>query len=374
MRVFIFGLIIGLMAGVILAVAQTDRLAERRAASGAPGAQANAAKNAIRWRLTSVYPASLPHLGAAAGAVAETLERVTGGRLRVTVHEPGQLVAALDAFDAVASGTVDAAFASAAYWGKRSAAFEVFGGVPFGPDMATFLAWFENAGGRAAYEKLYAAFNIHAIACGAVGPTGGAFTGDVQQAGDLSGRSLAAAGLPGRVLSALGAEVRRVAPSDLAAAFADKTISAAYFSGPADDLSLGLNRFARVYYFPGWSRQSGFVDLMINMQRWNALDAGLKAQLEIVCAQSLKSGIGDIEAMQFTALKAMIRSGLRVERWPAPVVSKVRGAWDRISLSLAKGDPTFRRLIQSLNEFAEERAIWRELSSVKPARPSAAVP
>ena len=367
MRVFVFGLIIGLMAGVVLAVAQSDRQADRRAASGEPGAQTSAVNKAVRWRLTSAYPASLPHLGAGAVAIAETLGRITGGRFQIEVLGPGQLVAALDAFDAVASGTVDAAFSSAAYWGKKSTAFEIFAGVPFGPDMATFLAWFENGGGRAAYEKLYAAFNIHAIACGALGPTGGLFSTDVQKAGDLLGRNLAAAGLPGRVLGALGARVKRVAPSDLAAGLADKSISGALFAGPADDLALGLGRHVKVYYFPGWSRQSGFVDLMISMKRWNALDPMAKAQLETVCAESLKAGIADIEAMQFTALKTMIRGGMRVERWPAPLVAKLRGAWDRISVSLAKSDPTFRRLIQSLNGFAEDRAIWRDLSAVAPA-------
>ncbi len=60
---------------------------------------------------------------------------------------------------------------------------------------------------------------------------------------------------------------------------------------------------------------------------------------------------------------------MRVERWPAPLIAKLRGAWERISLSLEKADPTYSRLIQSLNGFAEDRAIWRELSTVPPAPP-----
>jgi TRAP-type mannitol/chloroaromatic compound transport system substrate-binding protein len=355
MRGFIFGLVIGLIAGVVLAVVQP----ERRASTGAAGnAAANAAAggSAAAWRLASAYPSNLPHLGARVRSISETIERVSGGRLKIKLHEPGQLVDTFDGFDAVASGTIDAAFASAAYWGNKSPAFEIFGGVPFGPDMATFLAWFEHGGGRGAYEKLYGGFNIHAIACGALGPTGAWFAGD-------------AAGLPARVLSALGARVKRIAPSDLFAAFENKTVSGAVFAGPADDMSLRLHRFAPVYYFPGWSRQSGFVDLMINMDRWKALDARIREHLETACGQSLKAGIAEIEDMQFTALKALIRAGVRIERWPAAVVAKLRGTWLRISVSLAKGDPTFGALIRSLNRFAEDRAIWRELSSVKSAPP-----
>jgi TRAP-type mannitol/chloroaromatic compound transport system substrate-binding protein len=361
MRGFVLGLIIGLIAGVVLAVAQADR----RATTDASGS--DDPKGAVRWRLASAYPAALPHLGAGAATIADTVGRISDGRIQIQVQGPGQLVAALDGFDAVASGTVDAAYSSAAYWGRKSPAFEIFAGVPFGPDMATFLAWFENAGGRAEYEKLYAAFNIHAIACGVQGPTGGLFSDDVQTSGDLLGRNVAAAGLAGRVLGALGATVMRIAPSDLAAGFADKSLAGALFAGPADDLALGLGRIANIYYFPGWSRQSGLVDLMINAKRWDALDALAKAQLETACAMSLKASIADIEDLQFTALKTLIRGGLRVERWPAPLVSKLRGAWERISLSLAKADPTYRRLIQSLNAFAEDRAIWRELSTPRPA-------
>ncbi len=361
MRGIVLGLIIGLMAGVVLAVAQSDRHAAGDALRpGGPG-------EPVRWRLASAYPAVLPHLGARAVAIAETIGRISDGRIQIHVQGPGQLVAALDAFDAVASGTVDAAISSAAYWGRKSPSFEIFAGVPFGPDMATFLAWFENAGGRAEYEKLYAAFNIHAIACGVQGPTGALFTEDVQTSGDLLGRNVAAAGLAGRVLGALGATVKRAAPSDLAAGFADKSLAGALFAGPADDLALGLGGHGNVYYFPGWSRQSGLVDLMINAKRWDALDALAKAQLETVCAESLKSSIADIEDLQFTALKTLIRGGVRVERWPAPFVSKLRASWVRISLSLARDDPIFRRLIQSLNGFSEDRAIWRELSTVSPA-------
>jgi TRAP-type mannitol/chloroaromatic compound transport system substrate-binding protein len=366
MRGFVLGLIIGLMAGVVLAVAQSDR----RAASDALRPGSGGPAEDVRWRLASAYPADLPHLGA--GAIVAAIGRISGGRIQIQVKGPGQLVAALDAFDAVASGTIDAAYSSAAYWGRKSPSFEIFAGVPFGPDLATFLAWFENAGGRAEYEKLYAAFNIHAIACGVQGPTGGLFIDAVQTAGDLLGRNVAAAGLPGRVLGALGASVKRAAPSDLAAGFADNSLAGALFAGPADDLALGLGRVAKFYYFPGWSRQSGLVDLMINGKRWDALDGLAKAQLETVCAENLKSGIADIEDLQFTALKTLIRGGLRVERWPAPLVLKLRGAWQRISLSLAKADPTFRRLIQSLNGFAEDRAIWRELSTPRqaPLKPS----
>ena len=48
-------------------------------------------------------------------------------------------------------------------------------------------------------------------------------------------------------------------------------------------------------------------------------------------------------------------------------VTSVEPGEHACSLSLAKADPIFRRLIQSLNGFAEDRAIWRELSLPRPA-------
>jgi len=364
MRGFLFGLIIGVMAGVVLATLQSDRSSERRMASGV----GEASDDAIRWRLVSVYPGHLPHLGTAAGAIAERASQIMGGRLEIEVVGPGQLVAALDAFDAVASGAVDAAYSSPAYWGHKSPSFEFFGGVPFGPDLLTFLAWFDYGGGRAAHKRLYAAFNIHAIACGVLGPTGALFVGEVEKPADLLGRTVAADGLPGRVLGALGALVRRVAPSDLAPGLANETLTGVLFSGPADDLALGLARYGKVYYFPGWSRQVGLTDLMINNNRWEALDDLAKAQLEMACAENLKVGIAAIEDGQFTALKTLIREGVRVESWQTDLVLKLQGAWKRISFSLSKGDPTYRRLIQSLSAFAEDRAIWRDLVRIEQPR------
>ena len=364
MRGFLFGLIIGVMAGVVLATLQSDRLEEQQTASGGSDAD----DQTIRWRLASVYPEHLPHLGAGAVSIAERTSRIMGGRLEIEVLGPGQYVAALDTFDAVASGVVDAAYSSPTYWGHKSPSFELFGGVPFGPDLLTFLAWFYHGGGHAAHKSLYATFNIHAIACGVLGPTGALFTGEVEKPADLLGRTVAADGLSGRVLGALGALVRRVAPSELVPGLANETLSGVLFSGPADDLSLGLARHGKVYYFPGWSRQVGFADLMINNTRWEALDEFSKAQLETTCAKNLKDGIAAIEYGQFIALKTLIREGVRVKSWQPDLVLKLQGAWKRISFSLAKADPTYRRLIQSLSAFAEDRAIWRDLVRIERRR------
>ena len=57
------------------------------------------------WKMITTWPKNLPDLGAAPERLAEHLRIMSNGRLDIKVYGAGELVGALEVFDAVSQGT-----------------------------------------------------------------------------------------------------------------------------------------------------------------------------------------------------------------------------------------------------------------------------
>jgi TRAP-type mannitol/chloroaromatic compound transport system substrate-binding protein len=83
------------------------------------------------------------------------------------------------------------------------------------------------------------------------------------------------------------------------------TIDAAEFAAPSVDLKMGLYQAAKHYYFPGWHQPATLYDIVINLDRWNALSDQHKAMLEMVCGDNVRQAIAEGESMQPDVLKEL---------------------------------------------------------------------
>ena len=114
------------------------------------------AADRVRWKMGSTYPGSLTKLGTLGKRVDEKIDEVSGGNIQIKFYEPGALVPALEVFDAVSTGSIDAAFSTPGYWAGKVPALQLFGAVPFGPQAGEYLAWVKFGGGQEIFDRLYA--------------------------------------------------------------------------------------------------------------------------------------------------------------------------------------------------------------------------
>ena len=361
MRNLISGLVIGLVAGVLLAVSVPPPSGgPPDGPGGRPGSE-NEAPPAT-WRMASVFPPDLAPYGPQMQHVLTTIAELSENQVEIGFFGPGAIVPAAGVLDAVASGVVDAGFSSPAYWADTAPALQLFGGIPFGPDQTEFLAWFRFGGGEEIYEELYYGLGVHSVVCGVEPPAGGGwFKRPIETPDDLKSLKVAAAGLPGSVLRGLGADSSRMPPADIVVELQAADLDGAIFAVPTADRSLGLHQFMDYYYFPGWHKQSGLLELLVNLTRWNALSDAERQVIEVACASNIAGGLARAEAGQFDALKSLVISGVTVAKWEEPVLSALRQSWLRVAAEQAANDRTFRRAWQSLNRFREDYSIWREL-------------
>jgi len=93
------------------------------------------------WRMVTTWPPKFPVLGEAGELYAKWMKEATGGRVDIKVYGAGELVPALEAFDAVSSGTADMGSGASYYWAGKSAAAQFFAAVPFGMNAQQVTSW-----------------------------------------------------------------------------------------------------------------------------------------------------------------------------------------------------------------------------------------
>ncbi len=379
MRNAIIGIVIGVVLGVVVgATIIAPKLAPpppsepaQNAPEGisppSPAAPSSAPATSRKRRVAvlevaSAWPTSLIHLGALAKRFEADVFRISAGAVEAAVLEPGAKVPEGGLFDGVATGRVDAAFSSPVLWESKSTTFALFGAVPFGPMADEYLAWFYFGGGKKLYEDFYHRHGVHGVICGMVAPeASGWFRREVRTLDDLKGLKMRAVGLGARVLRKLGVETLPLTSGDIFLALESGAIDAAEFSMPSIDAKLGFQDMAKHYYFPGWHQPSTMIELTVNLERWKELTPMEQAQIETVCGDNVRFGLAEGEAAQFPVLKELLAKGVRIHRWPGPIMEALETAWKEIVAKEVAKNPDFQKVWKSLKTFREDYAIWNEL-------------
>ena len=251
--------------GVVAAAAATLALAV---------APASAQDKKVRIQMQSNFATSLTILGPNANYTVDTIKTISGGSIDIKFFEPGSLVPPGQAFDAVASGSLDAAWATPGYWTGKDIAFAMYSTVPFGPDTGEYLAWMKFGGGEKMMQALYAKYGIHSLICHMIAPeASGWFRKEIKTLDDLKGLKMRFFGLGANVMQKMGVSTQLLQAGEIFQALQLGTIDATEFSMPAMDLALGFYQVAKFYYFPGWHQQSTFGDMIINKAKWDSLSA-----------------------------------------------------------------------------------------------------
>ncbi len=329
------------------------------AAAFAAAAPAPAAEKSVRWKMQSWFPSKAPHAGSTGKDIQTKIRRVSGGKFRIRFFEPGALIPPAECFDAVKNGSVDACWSTPAYWYGKEPAFALFSAAPFGPDWPGLLAWFNYHGGKEIYEKLYRKHNMHAIHCGGMIPeASGWFKKEITSLDDFKGMKIRFLGLGALVLDRLGASTQLLAGGDIFPALELGTIDATEFAAPSVDWNLGFYQIVKNYYFPGWHQPATIYDIMINLDRWNALSDVQKAQLEMVCGDNVRQAIAQGEAMQPAALTRHKGKGVNIRRWSPEILASLEATWREVARDLSAKDETFKRAYKSLTAWQKKYSTW----------------
>ncbi len=313
----------------------------------------------VRWKLHAAFAKNVAVIGPPPHRVAEAVNRMSGGDFDIKVFEPGALTGGYAYYDPVSQGAIDAAFGTPGANQGKNSAFAFLSTWPFGPAAPEFAAWMMHGGGIQLAEELYARDNIKYLLCGMIPPeTSGWFRNEITSLEQLKGMKMRFFGVGAKVMQKFGVSTQQLAAADIYPALERGTIDATEFSMPAIDRSLGFYQIAKYNYFPGWHQQSTSNELLINMDKWNALDDSHKAMLETACTASVAQMIADGEASQFEAMIENEKNGVKNVSWPQDVLDQFKSAWEEVLAEELAANEDVKKVWDSFSKFHESYQVW----------------
>lgn len=327
-------------------------------------AAAPAKPETIEWKMVTTWPKNFPALGTGAEALAESITAMSGGRIHVKVYAAGELVPALEAFDAVSRGTAQISHGASYYWKGKVPAAQFFTTVPFGLTAQEMNAWLSHGGGQELWEEVYAPFNVIPMAAGNSGTQmGGWFNKEINSVADLDGLKMRMPGLGGEVLADAGVTVVNMPGSEMFTALQTGTIDATEFVGPYNDLAFGLYKAAKYYYYPGWQEPGSALETVVNKDAFEALPEDLQLIVRAAARQTNADILDEFMAMNNSALETLINDhGVILKRFPDDVLTEFRASTDTVMEKVAAQDPLSQKVYSSMKDFKEKVMKWSDIS------------
>ncbi len=339
-----------------------------RGCMGQNVAQRNGGPNVItnrkyRWKMVTTWPPAFPVLGEAAQLFADTVARMSGGRIEIRVYGGGELVPALECFDAVRTGAAEVASGAAYYWAGKIPAAQFFASVPFGMNAQQLNAWVMSGGGQQLWEELYADYNLVPTLGGNTGvQMGGWFNREINSIEDLKGLKMRIPGLGGKVLERAGGSPVLLAGGEIYVGLDRGVIDATEWLGPFHDTLMGFQEIAKYYYSPGWHEPGTALEYLFNKKKIEALPADLQTILRTAAHFINSWTLSEFESRNTRAFDELVRQGVAVRRYPETVLQELRRLTDEVISQLIERNLESRKVYASYQAFRSKAIQYANIS------------
>ena len=318
----------------------------------------------IEWNMVTTWPPGFQGLGTGAEYLAELIGKLSNGRIKVKVFGAGELVPALQVFDAVSSGTVQMGHGASYYWKGKLPAASFFSSVPFGLNAQEMNGWLLKGGGLELWQELYAPFNLIPMPGGNTDvQMAGWFNKEINRVEDLKGLKMRIPGLGGEVLKRAGGNPELIAGGEIFSALEMGRIDAAEFVGPYNDLAFGFYKAAKYYYYPGWQEPGTTLETLINKEAMTALPQDLQEIVKAACLAANADMLAEFTEKNNEALKVLVEQhGVQVKRLPQEVLDHLRDISEKLVAEQGQTDELAKKIYASYLDFKKKANAWKSIS------------
>ena len=322
------------------------------------------AQQTYEWKLVTTWPKNFPGLGETPERFADLVEEMSNGRMSIRVYGAGEIVPALEVFDAVSAGTAEIGHSAAYYWRGKAPEAQFFGAVPFGLNAEEMESWVSYGGGQELWEEVYAPFNLIPMLGGNTGvQMGGWFNKEINSLEDFQGLTMRIPGLGGEVVERIGGVPVNLAAGDIYTSLQTGVIDATEFVGPQNDLALGFHDVADYYYFPGWHEAGSLQEFMLNKEMFEALPKDLQTIM-----QTAATAVGSMMADQFrvqnsTAFATLVEEhGVDVRQFPDDLIAELYDVSQEVINELGQSSEIGERILASYRAFEAKIKNYQDIS------------
>ena len=295
--------------------------------------------------------------------LAQKINDMTGGELKIEVLPAGAVVPAFSLLDAVAKGTLDGGHGVLGYnYGKQNALALFSSGPAFGMDANMVLAWHKYGGGKELLDKLYESIGINVVSI-LYGPMPtqpfGWFKKPVTRVEDLKGLKFRTNGLAIDLFTAMGAAVNALPGGEIVPALDRGLLDGAEFNNATSDRLLGFPDVSKVCMLQSFHQSSETFEVIFNKAKYEALPETLRNIISNACeAASADMSWKAIHRYSEDYIKLQKEDGVKFYKTPDAILQQQLQMWDEIVSEKAKTNPLFKEIEESQRAFAQRALAW----------------
>lgn len=317
-----------------------------------------------QWKMVTTWPRNFPGLGTTPQRFAEWVALMSAGRMTIQVYGAGEMVPAMQVFDAVSSGTAEMGHGAAYYWGGKLPVAPFFTTVPFGFTAQEMNSWLYHGGGIELWRKAYAPFNLVPLAAGNTGvQMAGWFNREIHSLADLKGLKMRIPGLAGKVFERAGGTAVTLAGGEIYTSLQTGVIDATEWVGPYNDRAFGLHEVGKYYYYPGWHEPGPTLEMLVNKQAWESLPEDLQHIVTTAARAANQDMLDEYTALNNQALQDLVDNhGVQLRKLPDAVLAQLKVISEQVVAEMAAGDAQVDEVYQSYREFQRNVKQYHRIS------------
>ena len=321
-----------------------------------------AADQPIRWKGGSCFGLASPLGKYTIVLWKENVEKMSGGRMTIELHDAGEIVPPTKLYDAVKDGILDFALNTPAWQkGKYPAGdlyYTLIGGITEFNDL---ILWMYGGGGKELEQEMYKD-ELVVFPLGLSPPEEAWTKKPVKTLADLKGMKIRSSGLCMEMWEKLGASVVQLAGGEVVPALQRGLIDGAEFLDASMDYSLGLHEVCKYRFGPPVHMSNNIFQLFIKTKSWKELPADLKAIVENAAMSSSLQGYARfwMDSIEFD--QKIRKYGTITTKLSKADQAKARQMGMDILEKKSKEDAFFAKVWNSQKEFVKKSRPYYDLT------------
>lgn len=317
------------------------------------------------WKMGGVYadgtaPSKFEKL------YADTVTKLSGGRLTIDYYSVGKLGTAAELFDMVQNGTVQVGGDWPGYWTGKDSAFDLLGTNMLGLNLWDYYLWYEAFGGKDICDQIYGNFNMKYFLTGLQGNESGIRSNKkIESLEDFKGLKIRMAGaVPSKVLTEIGATPVMLAFDETYEALQRGVVDAMEYSAPANDYDANFHEVTKYWLAPGFHATFAVSGVMFNLDAWNSLPEDLQYVCEVAATYVFNEMTPTRSYDDAIAATEMIDYGVEVTQLPTEEMKELEAIRDRVMHEFMDENPNYALVAKSQSDFMKSYANYREILGI----------
>ncbi len=293
----------------------------------------------------------------------DTVRLASGGRLDIKPYSAGELVPAMEIFDAVSKGSFDAGHDWPGYWKGKNEAFIAFASVPYGLDAELYNIWLYERGGLEEMQALYGQYNLFALPGGQAGQEMGLNSNKkASKMEDFKGMKVRTWGWYLDILNELGASGVATPGGEVYLSLQTGVLDAAEFSSPAINWPMGFDEVTKYIIQPGVHQPACQNAFFFNKQSYDALADDLKWILDTAAKETQLWSYSWLNNLNAEAIRRFEEKSEIVMMDESAIVDFAKTTQAYLE-KVKERCPDCKRLLESQEALKKDFADWRAARS-----------